>query len=320
MDYVKSNYINDKGAYNFRAMPNAIDPTVFTDKTGKMWMVYGSWSGGIYILEIDKNTGDVIRPQADTTNRVDPYFGKQILGGGHVSIEAPYIVYSPEADYYYLFVSYGVLTREGGYQVRVFRSKEPNENYVDMNGRYPLRGDRHKNFGLKLSGNYYLPSLKQAYMAPGHNSVFIDSKDGKFYNVFHTRYNNGQENHQVRVHQLAINAEGWPVMLPFKTQGETIDSAVNESTLIGKYFFVNQGTGIDANITEPKIMYLETGGKLRTESAIGTWSISDGKFINFNIDGIQYSGVLSKMRDEAGTSVVTITLAGNNQSLWCVKY
>ncbi len=30
-----------------------------------MWMVYGSWSGGIFLLEIDEKTGLVIHPKED---------------------------------------------------------------------------------------------------------------------------------------------------------------------------------------------------------------------------------------------------------------
>ena len=34
--------------------PNNIDPCVFYDEEGKLWMSYGSWSGGIWILELDE--------------------------------------------------------------------------------------------------------------------------------------------------------------------------------------------------------------------------------------------------------------------------
>ena len=94
---------------------------------------------------------------------MDTYYGKRLLGGGHKSIEEPYIMYDAKSDYYYLFVSYGALTREGGYQIRVFRSKTPDGDYVDMNGNTPWAKDKdHAGFGLKLSGNYMLPSLEQA--------------------------------------------------------------------------------------------------------------------------------------------------------------
>ena len=39
--------------YNFYSFPNAIDPTIYYGTDGKMYMTYGSWSGGIFTLEID---------------------------------------------------------------------------------------------------------------------------------------------------------------------------------------------------------------------------------------------------------------------------
>ena len=162
LEYAKANYIK-AGAYNYNDYPNAIDPTVFYDADGRLWMVYGSWSGGIFLLELDPKTGYVIHPEADEENNVDPYYGKRLLGGGHISIEGPYIMYDADTDYYYLFVSYGVLTSNGGYQMRVFRSKTVDGTYVDMNGAYPQKSAMHENFGLKLSGNYKLPSLEKAF-------------------------------------------------------------------------------------------------------------------------------------------------------------
>jgi arabinan endo-1,5-alpha-L-arabinosidase len=38
-------------------MPNVVDPNTFFDKDGKLWMIYGSYSGGIFILEMDATTG-----------------------------------------------------------------------------------------------------------------------------------------------------------------------------------------------------------------------------------------------------------------------
>ena len=37
--------------------PNCIDPCVFYDEEGKLWMSYGSWSGGIFIIQLDQTTG-----------------------------------------------------------------------------------------------------------------------------------------------------------------------------------------------------------------------------------------------------------------------
>lgn len=61
-EYALKNYVRNNG-YNFEEYPNAIDPSVFYDTDDRMWMVYGSWSGGIYLLEIDPATGQVIHPR-----------------------------------------------------------------------------------------------------------------------------------------------------------------------------------------------------------------------------------------------------------------
>ena len=325
LDYVDeyeatTTYLTAGGTYNYREYPNAIDPTVFYDEDDRMWMVYGSWSGGIYLIELDPATGECIHPEADPKNNVDTYYGKRLIGGGHQSIEGPYILYA--GGYYYLFVSYGSLNREGGYQIRVFRSETVDGEYVDMNGLTSTSGTNNAYFGLKLSGNYDLPSLYVSYMATGHNSAFQDEKDGKLYVVYHTRFDNGSEGHSPRVHQFFVNAEGWPCMLPYQTQGETISETGYETgELVGRYFVINQGTAINAEIAKPTIFYLQTNGKVVGENVSGTWTKTDGTYyMTITIGEDTFSGVFCKMLDEAGTEVMTFSAVGGNESLWGVKY
>ena len=97
--------------------PHAIDPCVFYDEEGKLWMSYGSWSGGIWMLELDEATGlrdyDVnyaIQGNGDGVTS-DPYFGKKIAGGYYVSGEASYIEHI--GNHYFLFVTYGGLAAGG---------------------------------------------------------------------------------------------------------------------------------------------------------------------------------------------------------------
>ena len=52
-------------------------------------MVYGSYSGGIFILKMDKATGKPLPGQG---------YGKKLLGGNHSRIEGPYILYHPETQ------------------------------------------------------------------------------------------------------------------------------------------------------------------------------------------------------------------------------
>ncbi len=322
-DVAKDRYIKKSNEYNFNKYPNAIDPTVLYDEEGRLWMVYGSWSGGMYLVELDKATGEVIHPEEDEANRVDPYFGKRLLGGNHSSIEAPYILYDEESGYYYLFVSYGGLAREGGYQIRVFRSETIDGDYVDMNGEYPMDTDNpeHYPYGLKLSGNYMLPSLEMAYMATGHNSAFIDD-DGKKYIVNHTRFDNKTEEHEPRVHQFIVNEEGWPCMLPYATDGETVSETGYEAAdVAGRYYVINQGTAIDAEIAQPFILYLDESGKVYGDGVEGSWERKDGTcYMKLTYNGVNYSGVFCRMNDEAGTEVMTFSAVGNNESVWGVKY
>ena len=79
------------GTYDANVHPNAIDPAIFYDKEGRLWMMYGSYSGGIYILELNPETGTVLEGQGT--------YGKKLLGGYHSQIEAPYVIYSKETEY-----------------------------------------------------------------------------------------------------------------------------------------------------------------------------------------------------------------------------
>lgn len=325
---VKKTYLKPDRSYNYNLWPNAIDPTVFYDKDGRMWLVYGSWSGGIFLLEIDEETGDAIHPETDEKNGVDAYFGKRLLGGGHKSIEGPYIVYDKESDYYYLFVSFGELRADGGYQIRVFRSKEVNGDYVDMLGDKPEYLDNdHSKFGLKLSGNYYLPSLNKAYKSTGHNSALIDD-DGKKFIVYHTRFAESGEYFEPRVKQYFLNKEGWPVMLPYKYDDEEISkSGYNASLIAGRYYYINQGTGIDSNVSEPAIIYLDESGNVycsdneKTISSEYSYSVEkDSPYMKITINGETYSGVFCKQKDEGGKDVFVFSAVCDNKSIWGVKY
>lgn len=319
-DYAMKTYFKGN-KYRYEDYPNAIDPAVFYDADGRLWMVYGSWSGGIFLLELDEQTGKVIHPAADPDNGVDAYYGKRLAGGGHMSMEGPYILWDEESGYYYLFVSYGALNREGGYQIRVFRSEKPDGEYVDMNGQNLKKGLNNAYYGLKLSGNYMLPSLSKAYMATGHNSALVDD-DGRKYIVYHTRFDNGTEQHSPRVHQFIVNENGWPCMLPYQTQGETASATgYTAEEAAGRYYFIDQGTAINSEIAKPVILYLNEDGTAGTEADDGTWELRDGTcYMTVTLGDRTWNGVFCEMPDEAGNPVMTFSAVGYNESVWGVKY
>jgi len=319
-EYAAGTYLKLSGEYDNSLWPNCIDPAPFFDEEERLWMTYGSWSGGIFLIELDPATGLVIHPEADEENQVDPYFGKRLLGGGHKSIEGPYIQYDAGAGYYYLYVSYGDLNRIGGYQIRVYRSETVDGDYVDMNGQFHTKGYNHAYFGLKLSGNYYLPSLETAYMATGGQSAFIDD-DGKRYICYHSRFDDNSEYHEPCVKQIFINEEGWPVLAPYTTKGETISKTGYElRELLGDYYFINQGTGISSDIAQPVMITLNEDGTV-SGFVNGKWEAAEGAcYMHLSYDDKDYSGVFCLMQDEAGTKVMTFSAAGSNESIWGVKY
>ena len=80
LEGLNDSWFNADGSYNTSYAPNAIDPELFYDEDGQLWMNYGSWSGGVYILKINDTRQDTpIYPgkdsDNDTLNLTDRYFG-----------------------------------------------------------------------------------------------------------------------------------------------------------------------------------------------------------------------------------------------------
>lgn len=310
------------GGYNNKAWPNCIDPALFTDEDGKMWMTYGSWSGGIFLLEIDPATGYPVYPEADEENGVDPYYGTHLVGGGHHSVEGPYIQYDEKSGYYYLFVSYGGLESDGGYQIRQYRSESPDGPYVDASGRTLGDEDDHYNYGLKMMGNYTFPSLDCSYVSPGGQSAFVGA-DGNMYITYHQRFDDGTEYHEPRVHQMFLNEEGWYVAAPFAAMGESLSAeGYAQADVTGTFYVVNHGTDISSRVREAEPAEISEDGTITGEDMNGRCTVKEGTcFVDLELDGKEYHGVLLEMEDEAGNPVLAIMAAGaSNETVWCVKY
>ena len=313
--------------FNNQLFPNAIDPTIYYGTDGKMYMCYGSWSGGIFTLEIDKTTGQCIHPKTGTTSdgrMIDSYFGTKISGGYGKSGEGPFIEYNAETGYYYLFVTYGGLFSDGGYNMRVGRSRSPLGPFTDAAGRnMVLESNTDLNsIGLKLMTNYKFSSLERAYMACGHNSVLQDD-DGQWYLFNHARFDDGSEYHEVRVHAMNFNEAGWPVVMPYEYSGETwSDAGYVTDDLAGTYEFINHGNGTDGKITAASKVTLNADFTV-SGAVTGTWSEQqDSAAASFTLGGIKYTGYFAAQHDESGTgkTVMTFTAAGNNnQTIWGVK-
>ena len=305
--YITNGVANKKWGDKF---PNCIDPCAFYDDDGNLWLTYGSWSGGIFMLELDEETG--LRDYSvsyETDKHSDAYFGKLIAGGSYVSGEGSYI--QKIEDYYYLFISYGALEAKGGYNIRVYRSENPDGPYVDELGNTPYYDTYSLNFnqpvGIRLFGGYRWRSMSVGQVAQGHNSAFVDD-DGKAYIVFHTRTTSGNEGHYVKVHQLFVNEDGWLVAAPFLTDGETLDeNGLDKDELVGDYEIIIHRLNLDYGNYEVNTVERITLNEDGTVSGDyeGTWeAISGTAYINLTINDDTYKGVALKM-DIEGSSVET---------------
>lgn len=305
--------------------PNCIDPCVFYADDGRLLMAYGSWSGGIFILELDKETG--LRDYTvsyDTDIHSDAYFGKKIAGGAYASGEASYI--QKIGNYYYLFISYGGLEAAGGYNVRVFRSERPDGDYVDAVGntsyydKYAL--NINQSVGVRLMGGYQWRNFTTGQVAQGHNSAFVND-DGKAYIVFHTRTTNGTEGHYMKIHQLFQTKEGWLVAAPYLTHGETLkEDGYSVSEAAGDYEIILHELQIDyANLEakQPSLITLNEDGSITGEYT-GSWSLESGTpYITLSLNGQNYSGVALEMEVEGTVykTMVFTALGDENQvTLW----
>lgn len=303
--------------YDATKDPNAVDPNVFFDKEGKLWMVYGSYSGGIFILEMDENTG---LPKDRNT------YGKKLTGGNHSRIEAPYILYNEETDYYYLFTSFGGLDSFGGYNMRVARSKSPDGPYFDiLNQSMEEAKGKEKSFfddlsiegfGNKLMGNFtYVEDdglTNDGYVSAGHNSVLFDEKTKDYYVFFHTRFPNGGENHELRVHKLYFTTDGWPIMSPLRYSGEEI-TKLNKKQIAGDYKWISTTKEIIDWIEEPIMVSLEKKGSI-TGVDKGNWHLAESseEDSTVEIDGEQYRGQFLYTWDQTQETVV-ISFTGVSQ-------
>jgi len=320
--------------YDATKHPNVVDPSVFFDATGKLWMVYGSYSGGIFILQLNTTTGLPLAGQG---------YGKRLLGGNHARIEGAYILYSPASKYYYLFVSYGGLAADGGYNVRVARSLAPDGPYVDGAGTdmATVKGATGTFFddasiaphGVKLMGGHQFTNASfetgtaLGYVSPGHNSAYYDAATGKYFIVFHTRFPGSGEAHEIRVHEMHLNDDGWLVIAPLRYAPLSLASPaqgpeVTAAQAAGTYKLVNHGKDITAASKSSIVVTLNTDGTVGGAGGMtGTWTHNGSNKITLVSGGVTFKGVLSRQwNTNSSAFVVSLSaLSSGGVSLWAIR-
>jgi len=292
----------DGTTYDPTIHPNCIDPHVFFDADGVFWMLYGSFSGGIFVLKMDPDTGLPLPGQG---------YGKKLTGGNHARIEGPYMLYSQETKYYYLFLSFGGLGCEEGYNIRVARSRTVDGPFFDAAGHSMLetKGAEGSMFddrsiepdGTKLMGGYWFMQeigepghSTTGHLSPGHNSAYYDEDSGRYYLIFHQRFPHSRSIHRVRVHEMFLTQDGWFVVSPFRYDGGASKSFKAEH-VYGSWKIINHGQEINYTCALSKTVNFQPDGTIIGRDISGSWSLDeDGTTIRISLDNVNYTGRLSR--------------------------
>jgi arabinan endo-1,5-alpha-L-arabinosidase len=114
---------------------NAIDPNLVLDEDGTPWLTFGSFWGGMKLVQMNDDLLSVAEPErwATIASR-ERTFGLEAEDPGDGAIEAPFII--NKDGYYYLFVSFDLCCRgaRSTYNVRVGRSEVITGPYLDRAG------------------------------------------------------------------------------------------------------------------------------------------------------------------------------------------
>ncbi|MDQ2077090.1 glycoside hydrolase family 43 protein [Marinimicrobium sp. ABcell2] len=323
------------GTFNANYEPHAIDPHTFYDKDGELWMVYGSYSGGIFVLEMNEETG---------LPKPDQGYGTHVWGGYHARIEGPYMIYSEETDYYYLLMTYGGLDSTGGYEQRVARARNPDGPFVDGRGTdmSDVRGEPNCGLdcadslitphGQKLMGSFLFDRRDgepgfgsgHGYVSPGHNSAYYKADSDQYFLFFHTRFPSRGEQHEVRVHEMFINEDDWLVVAPHRyvplSEAEAdLSWSIAEDEAVGTYMFMEHSLPLLRGYRESDRITLEADGSITGELS-GEWEYAGNNRITITLDGDAepYYGVLSHQYNETlrDFTVTFTALSPDGPSIW----
>jgi len=178
---------------------NAIDPNIVEDDRGVAYMSFGSFWGGLKIVQLASDRTSVVGDTlqlATLASRV----GEDAKHRGPNPIEAPFIF--KRNGYYYLFASVDYCCRgvESTYKMIVGRSPKVTGPYVDDKGVPLARGGGK----LLLVGD-------SRWHGVGHNSVY--TFDGVDYLIFHGYDADDNGKSKLRIEKIKWNGRGWPSVI-----------------------------------------------------------------------------------------------------------
>lgn len=290
---------------------NAIDANIICDTEQNMYMVWGSFFGGIKIAPMDATTG-YLKSKTDGT-----IIAKRSLAFDNGACEGPFVFYNADTEYYYLVVSYGNLTNEdrggGGYSMRVGRSKNITGPYVDYNGKDMTdTSTEDAKVGYKLATNYKFKD-GSGWMCIGGNSVY--QEDGKYYCVAHARVNGERDSVYLNIRQMFWTEDGWPLCNPSLYAGET-EQKIPVQYVSGKYERIEFSYTKETSAVTPKTMQLYPDYTASVNSASGTWTYSGENVITVTLgDAVEEYKIVPSWDWEKKRATYTIMGINTNNGL-----
>ncbi|MEZ4907511.1 MAG: arabinan endo-1,5-alpha-L-arabinosidase [Saprospiraceae bacterium] len=294
---------------------NAIDPTILIDQSGRHWMYYGSSWDGIYILELNPDTGLALNSGDKGVRIAHRGFTGNTING---NIEGADIRYNPENDYYYLFIAYDWL--ETKYNVRVGRSKDPQGPFTDYNGT-----------DMNLY-SYNIPMILAPYKFNGHSgwqgvshpTIFNDS-EGNFYIANQGRPGVDHYLMVLHVRKIFWTDDGWPITSPERYAGLE-QSEISGSDLIGQYEQITLGYSVVPGFSETQIspdfqtsvsLTLDENGTVNGD-ANSNWNFNYPNLTINLSNGVIEKFIVSYGRDWENNIYKTILFTGLNNEGTCI--
>lgn len=300
---------------------NGIDANVIEDHaTGEQYLLYGSFFGGVHLLPLDKRTG-LARNAREDGGGVGLCLARRPLWTDG-SIEGPYMIYHPETDYYYLFVSYGSLKSD--YNIRVGRSRKVTGPFLDYHGKdLADLEDETLSTGLMIDCGYrWITGMP--YMGPGHNSVLL-RENGDMFLVSHIRKMRLLDDDPgpglLQIRRMFMTPDGWPILASQPYAEETFRIA-REPVIPGKYERIELRPSIPQGIQHAHTMVLREDGRMECGSVVGRWHSLD----EYSLE-LEYGPIKEFVHIEKGLDVdlnkSTVLLTGlTNQGIctWGKKH
>ncbi|MDE5564838.1 MAG: RICIN domain-containing protein, partial [Oscillospiraceae bacterium] len=128
----------------------------------------------------------------------------------------------------------------------------------------------------------------------------------------------GNEWHEVRVHEMFFNEDGWPVVTPFEFGGDHIsEGGYEEADIVGDYEFINHGMATDGKVISYQNISLNADHTV-SGAVSGTWEqAEESAAAVITVGGQRYSGYFLAAENEKGKQVMSFTAVGsNNQTVW----